>query len=265
MRLTPRLDLSALVTCHTLCLPFTGSQSAVFLLNSRMGPFTAPPGIAPEDPFSRSYGAILPSSLTRFLSRALVSLYPPTCVGFGTAGGLVRVDFSRKHGRMASRRASPTLGARLPADAGDSHWPQPLSFSDPRLNPRRCRNVDLPSIDYAFRPRLRCRLTPGGRTCPGKPWDSGDGDFHPIFRYSCPHNRWLEVHRRFRARLRPVQPRSPTVAPQKGAAREFGLAFTPDHFRRGVSRVVSCYALFKWWLPLSQHPTCPGDFTALVT
>ena len=58
----------------------------MFLLNSRMGPFTAPPGIALEDPFFRSYGAMLPSSLTRFLSRALVSLYPPTCVGFGTGG-----------------------------------------------------------------------------------------------------------------------------------------------------------------------------------
>ena len=51
----------------------------------------------------------------------------------------------------------------------------------------------------------------------------------------------------------------------KDGAREFGHAFTPDHFRRGVSRVVSCYALFKWWLPLSQHPTCLRDFTALVT
>ena len=55
--------------------------------------------------------------------------------------------------------------------------------------PCQCRNVDLPSIDYAFRPGLRCRLTPGGRTLPGKPWDSGDRDFHPVFRYSCPHNR----------------------------------------------------------------------------
>ena len=52
---------------------------------------------------------------------------------------------------------------------------------------------------------------------------------------------------------------------REGGAREFGIALTPDHFRRGVSRVVSCYALFKWWLPLSQHPTCPRDFTALVT
>src|SRR5690606_26467660 len=36
------------------------------------------------DPFSRSYGAILQSSLTRVLSRALVLLHSPTCVGFGT-------------------------------------------------------------------------------------------------------------------------------------------------------------------------------------
>ena len=189
MLLTPCLDLSALVTCHTLYILFTSWQSAMFLLNSRMGPFTAPPGITLKDPFSRSYGAILPSSLTRFLSRALVYLYPPTCVGFGTAGGLMRMDFSGKRGRMALRAASRALGPAVPGRARGNHSPAPLSFSDPSLNPRQCRNVDLPSIDYALRPRLRCRLTPGGRTCPGKPWDSGDGDFHPIFRYSCPHNR----------------------------------------------------------------------------
>ena len=164
-------------------------QSAVFLLNSRMGPFTAPPGITPEDPFSLGYGAMLPSSLTRFLSRALVCLHPPTCVGFGTAGGLVRVDFSGKQRRAALRRANPALGTALPGRTGDSHRPPPLSFSDPRLNPRQCGNVGPLSIGYAFRPGLRCRLTPGGRTCPGKPWDSGDRDSHPVFRYSCPHNR----------------------------------------------------------------------------
>ena len=49
-----------------------------------IAPFTAPPGIALEDPFFRSYGVSVPSSLTRFLSRALVSLYHSTCVGFGT-------------------------------------------------------------------------------------------------------------------------------------------------------------------------------------
>ena len=89
-----------------------------------------------------------------------------------------------------------------------SHCPSPTS----RLNPTcRCRNVRLLSIGYAFRPLLRCRLTPGGRTCPGKPWDSGDQDSHLVFRYSCPHNRQYEVHGRFRAPLQPVVLRSPTT------------------------------------------------------
>ena len=131
--LTPRLDLSALVTCHTLCVHFTCLQSAMFLLNSRMGPFTAPPGIALEDPFSRSYGAMLPSSLTRFLSRALVCLHPPTCVGFGTGGMSVERRFSGKHGRMASPLANQGLGPALPSRTGGSHWPPPLPFSDVAL------------------------------------------------------------------------------------------------------------------------------------
>ena len=33
----------------------------------------------------------------------------------------------------------------------------------------QCRNLYLLSIDYAFRPRLRSRLTLGGRTFPRKP------------------------------------------------------------------------------------------------
>jgi hypothetical protein len=40
---------------------------------------------------------------------------------------------------------------------------------------------------------------------------------------------------------------------------------TPDHFRRRVTRLVSCYAMFKWWLPLSQHPSCSCNPTSFVT
>src|SRR5690625_2872215 len=36
----------------------------------------------PWDPFSRSYGATLQSSLERVLSRALVYSHSPTCVGY---------------------------------------------------------------------------------------------------------------------------------------------------------------------------------------
>ena len=127
----------------------------------------------------------------------------------------------------------------------------------------RLGNVDPMPVAYALRPRLRSRLTPGGRTCPGKPWDSGGGDFHPPFRYSCPHNHWRALHRRFRVRLLRCAPRSPTN-PIKCSAIS-ARRFTPDHFRRGASRPVSCYALFKWWLPLSQHPGCPRDPTSLAT
>ena len=50
-----------------------------------------------------------------------------------------------------------------------------------------CRNVDLLPIDYAFRPRLRDRLTLGGLTFPRKPSAYGDGDSHPVYRYSSRH------------------------------------------------------------------------------
>ena len=59
------------------------------------------------------------------------------------------------------------------------------------------RNINLLSIDYAFRPRLRVRLTLGGRTFPRKPWAFGDQDSHLVFRYSCLHGHLYTVHLRF--------------------------------------------------------------------
>ena len=32
--------------------------------------------------------------------------------------------------------------------------------------------------------------------------------------------------------------------------------FSPEYYRRRITRLVSYYALFKWWLLLSQHPSC---------
>jgi hypothetical protein len=43
------------------------------------------------------------------------------------------------------------------------------------------------------------------------------------------------------------------------------MILTPDHYWREIARPVSCYALFKWWLLLSQHPGCHCNFTSLVT
>ena len=40
---------------------------------------------------------------------------------------------------------------------------------------------------------------------------------------------------------------------------------SPVHYRRPISRRVSYYALFKWWLLLSQHPRCLGKRTSFCT
>ena len=73
----------------------------------------------------------------------------------------------------------------------------------------RYGNVDPLSIDYAFRPRLRIRLTLEGIALSRKPWAYGEADSHCFSRYSCPHTRSNFVHqslpsgftRRFDARL----------------------------------------------------------------
>ncbi len=47
--------------------------------------------------------------------------------------------------------------------------------------------------------------------------------------------------------------------------RGFGDLLSPDHYRRQTARPVSYYALFKWWLLLSQHPRCLRNQTSLCT
>jgi len=76
---------------------------------------------------------------------------------------------------------------------------------------RKYRNINLLSIDYAFRPRLRIRLTLGGRTCPRKPWTYGGRDSHPPFRYSCLHSHLSVPSRSVTLPLVSDRQRSPTT------------------------------------------------------
>ena len=59
----------------------------------------------------------------------------------------------------------------------------------------RPRNVDLVSIDYGFRPRLRGRLTLRGLTLRRNPWTFGESVSHTLCRYSCQHShfRYLQA------------------------------------------------------------------------
>ena len=53
------------------------------------------------------------------------------------------------------------------------------------------------------------------------------------------------------------------IRPKTYAILSFGTMFNPDYLRRKFSRWVSCYAFFKWWLLLSQHPHCLRKLTTL--
>ena len=60
------------------------------------------------------------------------------------------------------------------------------------------RNINLLSIDYAFRPRLRFRLTLGGFTWPRNPCVYGGRDSRPPYRYSFQHQLLWDLQRSLR-------------------------------------------------------------------
>ncbi len=107
------------------------------------------------------------------------------------------------------------------------------------------RNFNLLSIDYGFRPRLRPRLTQGRSALPWKPWIFGRKDSHlPLATHSgilsCSlSTKPLSFASSFPTMLlyQPVPFRSDSSASV--------LHFSPGHFRRTTSRLVSYYALFQ--------------------
>ena len=145
------------------------------------------PGVNPftlmGHPLSLSYGVNLPSSLTWFLSRTLgFSPHLPVSVyGTGTLTSTFR-SFSRQrgHSEFAGLRQLPVTSRTLMRRgfaSSASYQLRPTrsivgspDLLRPSITPSRWYgNINPLSIDYAFRPRLRFRLTPGGRTFPGNP------------------------------------------------------------------------------------------------
>ena len=162
----------------------------MFLLNSCLGLFSAAGFL--RHPFSRSYGVILPSSLTILLSPALeFSSYPPVSV-FGTgiwqsiAAFLdslsthfaTSISLWITHSLLSRRFSSVTA----PVLSAVSPFPLVLPFCVPAfLLPYGTGIFYLLSIDYAFQPRLRPWLTLGRRTLPRNPLSFGEWDSHPFF------------------------------------------------------------------------------------
>jgi hypothetical protein len=142
----------------------------VFLVNSRYPLLCATPSWLPTkgSPFFRSYGCNLPSSFSIVLSSALVySTCPPVSV-WGTV----------------------YMWELFPATS----TPQLQSNKEPQLSrwvtTHRFRNINLIPIDYAFRPRLRGRLTLRRLALRRNPWTFGESDSHTLCRYSCQHSHF---------------------------------------------------------------------------
>ena len=141
----------------------------MFLLNSCLDLFSA--AWSPRHPFSRSYGVILPSSLTMLLPSALgFSPHPPVSVyGTGSHGTIAAfldgwlTCFATLW--FAPHHVFPLLRGGFASLSGTS-FVRGFPFRGQALHPcphisdyEEYRNLYLLSIDYDFRPRLRSRLT----------------------------------------------------------------------------------------------------------
>ena len=139
--------------------------------------------------FFRSYGGRLPSSFNVILSSALVcSTSPPVSVsGTVSRGGCFQ----------GQRRGK-----------GNPVSPHNISHPSPPAGPRLFNVVP---IDYAFRPRLRGRLTLRRLTLRRNPWTFGDTVFHSVCRYSCQHSHFAYLQDASRLSLHRLRQRSATA------------------------------------------------------
>ena len=151
----------------------------MFLVNSRYPLVCATSRWLPKgrSPFFRSYGSNLPSSFNIVLSSALVFPTSPPVSVWGTVYRLGLFPGT------PSRHGQSSKSAQLAAFVTTS----------------RLRNINLIPIDYAFRPRLRGRLTLRGLALRRNPWTSGESVSHTLCRYSCQHSHFRYLQQTLRS------------------------------------------------------------------
>ena len=135
-----------------------------------------PPGLCPRSAVAYGPGLLLANlrrHFAEFLQRGSLKrlgiLYRSTCVGLGY--GLMEGYFLEPLNRPNHK--SDKVGRSL----------RSVTLSRPR-------NINLVPIDYAFRPRLRGRLTLLRLALSRNPWTVGDRVSHPVCRYSCHHSHF---------------------------------------------------------------------------
>ena len=126
------------------------------------------------------------------------------------------------------------------------------------------RNIHLVPIDYAFRPRLRGRLTLRRLALRRNPWSFGESVSHTLCRYSCQHSHFRYLQEGSRLPFAGLR-NAPLPLPKESKASARGLSPGTSSARKPLFRPVSCYAFFKGWLLLSQPPGCFGISTCFPT
>ncbi len=174
-------------------------QSPVFLVNSRLGLFSA--AHLRERPLSRSYRSNLPSSLAMDLPSALVySTQPPVSV-YGTGACMIPLkcfswkyvysnyQIPRRFTVLSGSNRFYTLKRTIPSVR------VPFTLSSHSQSYSQCQNINWLVIGKAFRHSLRARLTLIRLALIRKPWSFGEEISHLLYRYLCLHLLLYKLHK----------------------------------------------------------------------
>ena len=134
-----------------------------------------PPGLCPRIQVALNPGLLL-ANLRRYFAeflqhrslKRLGILYQSTCVGLG-------YDLAMELFPGTAKRPLQSDKEEQPSQSVTSIWPG---------------NINPVPIDYAFRPRLRGRLTLLRLALSRNPWTFGESVSHTLCRYSCHHSHW---------------------------------------------------------------------------
>ena len=123
--------------------------------------------------------------------------------------------------RLATTRRGPALPSRC-SRRRHPRFGRLAHLDSPGTRLHEHGNINPLSIDYACRPRLRSRLTLGGKTWPRNPWSSGGRVSHSaIATHAC-----ILTHtgstagslRRFTARMTLPYPTPPPATPSRASS-----------------------------------------------
>ena len=146
---------------------------------------------------------------------------------YGTGTLVCTGDFlgCRFNGSASAVASTSPCGTRM-----FSTWTVSL-LACPGLNVGGAGILNLLVIAYAIRPRLRSRLTLGGRTFPRKPWVYGGQEFNLSYRYSCLHPHFWALHGWFPYRFTAPRTLSYHACKSKFACiRSFGIPLDRQSF-----------------------------------